>query len=96
LTFQSPGDSKLVPLLSPEAKPQPRTLAIDTVGHLLTLFLTLAAIPVLLCLLTGDIEHPWAMQATCLVPLLNALLPFTGRGMPAEGAVGTKSSCRAL
>lgn len=47
LMFQSPGDSKLVPLLSPDAQSQSRTLAVDAVGHPLTLFLIIAAIPAL-------------------------------------------------
>lgn len=96
LTFLSPGDSKLTSLPSPDAQPQSRTLAVDAGDCLLTLFLTLAARPALLCPLAGDIGNTWAMQATCLIPLFNALLPFTGRDMPAEGAIETKPSCRAL
>lgn len=90
----SPGDSKLAPLLSPDAQTQSRTLAIDAVGHPLTLFLILAAIP---ALSAGWGHRTYLGYAHNLFgSSLDALLPFTGRYMPTEGAIETRASCRAL
>lgn len=87
LIFQSPGDSKLFLFLSPDAQPHPRTLAVNTVSHTSS---------------CSTLPAAWGHRAALGYasdlpgPSPQCLATLTDRDTPAEGAIETKSSCRAI